>query len=151
MSQVGTEYILIAEDDADDRLLYEEAILRSNHQVAYVFVGSGEELIGYLCNESNPKPFLIVLDFKMPGMSFDDVISAIEDDPKLNKIPLVIVTGAAFCGKAKTFEKPVFTKPVTLQEWVHTVNKILACILENVNLPHFAGRHLLPLTHHHSL
>ncbi|RJR30455.1 MAG: response regulator [Desulfobacteraceae bacterium] len=148
MSQEGSRYILIAEDDADDRLLYEEAIRQGNHQIAYVFVGSGEELIGYLRSESNPKPALIMLDFKMPGMSFDDVISAIEDDPKLNRIPLVIVTGSAALGETRTCVKHIVTKPVTIQEWVNTLDQVFTYGFENLRLPSPTDGRLSPLTHH---
>lgn len=151
MSQEVSQFILIAEDDSDDRLLYEVALQQSNHQIKYVFVGSGEEVLDYLRNEANPRPFLIIMDFKMPGMSCSEVITAIEENPQLNTIPLVFVSGAVACGEAKIRLRPIFTKPVTIQEWVDTLNQIFTYGSENLKLPPFTGSHLSPLIHHHSL
>ena len=135
MSQDVSQFILIAEDDPDDRLLYKEAIQQSDCQVSCAFVGSGDELIKYLHDEGNPRPSLIIMDFRLPGMSFDEIISAIEDNPQLNTIPLAIVTGSAAYGEAKTCVKPIVIKPTTFQEWVHTLNQILTHWFETVNYP----------------
>lgn len=84
-------------------------------------------------------------------MSCSEVITAIEENPQLNTIPLVIVSGAAVCGEAKIRLRPIFTKPVTIQEWVHTLNQIFTYGSENLKLPPFTDSHLSPLIHHHSL
>ena len=150
MSQDVSQFILIAEDDSDDRLLYKEAIQHSGYQVSCAFVGSGDELIKYLHDESNPRPSLIIMDFRMPGMNFDEVISAIEDNPQLNKIPLVIVTGSPVCGEAKTCLKPFVTKPNTFDEWVHTLDQILTHRFEKVKLPHLHDTISYLHSHHSS-
>ncbi|PKN63794.1 MAG: hypothetical protein CVU57_17830 [Deltaproteobacteria bacterium HGW-Deltaproteobacteria-15] len=151
MSQDVSQFILIAEDDFDDRLLYKEAIQHGGYQVSCAFVGSGDELIKYLHDESNPRPSLIIMDFRMPGMSFDEVISAIEENPQLNTIPLVVVTGSPVCGEeAKTCVKPTVTKPNTFDEWVHTLDQILTHRFETVKFPRLHDSISYLQSHHSS-
>lgn len=150
MSQVVSQFILIAEDDSDDRLLYKEAIQHSGYKVSCAFVGSGDELITYLHDESNPRPSLIIMGFRMPGMNFDEVISAIEENPQMNTIPLVVVTGSPVCGEAKTCLKPTVTKPNTFDEWVHTLDQILTHRFEKVKLPHLHDTISYLQSHHSS-
>ncbi len=65
--------LLIAEDDPDDRLLINEAVIEAGIPVEVNFVKDGEELLDYLyhCNHDNQdlkiqSPGLILLDLNMP-------------------------------------------------------------------------------------
>ena len=65
--------ILIADDDAEDRMLVKEALEESRLNNNIQFVENGEELLDYLHNKGRfsdkdhyPSPGLILLDLNMP-------------------------------------------------------------------------------------
>src|SRR4030095_4753903 len=68
-----TNVILMADDDADDRLLAKDAFFESQLNGDLHFVENGEELLDYLLhrgkydgNGAAPRPRLILLDLNMP-------------------------------------------------------------------------------------
>lgn len=93
--------ILLVEDNADD---YEATLrsLRDNHFLNPVhwcrngrdpltFLGRGQEE-----NVSEePLPGLILLDLNMPGIDGREVLHLIKDDPRLRRIPVIILTTSA--------------------------------------------------------
>jgi CheY-like chemotaxis protein len=100
MSHPGrTPVILMADDDADDRLLANDALLDCAFEGQVKFVEDGEELVDYLRNagkyavrESHPRPGLILLDLNMPRKNGKEVLREIKADPELRQIPVVVFT-----------------------------------------------------------
>lgn len=91
--------ILMADDDADDRLLANDALRDSAFQGDVRFVEDGEELVDYLHQrgkfdkaESSPRPGLILLDLNMPRKNGKEVLREIKSDPILKQIPVVVFT-----------------------------------------------------------
>ena len=90
--------ILMADDDADDRLLTSEALAESRELHKLEFVEDGFELIQYLRSEGNyanhPRcaPNLILLDLNMPRMNGLEALAIIKEDPSLRLIPVVVLT-----------------------------------------------------------
>lgn len=88
--------ILIAEDDADDRLMINEAFMENNMPAGIVFFENGAELIEYLYSddERNDRtlPDLILLDLNMPKMDGKTVLSKLKTHPSYKDIPVVILT-----------------------------------------------------------
>ena len=91
--------ILMAEDDADDRLLAKDALAESKLAGELHFVESGEELLDYLWHRGKhgdaahaPRPGLILLDLNMPKKDGREVLREIKADPDLRRIPVVVLT-----------------------------------------------------------
>ena len=91
--------ILMADDDADDRLLANDALLDCAFDGQVRFVEDGEELINYLRQKGkysepdvNPRPGLILLDLNMPRKNGKEVLRDIKADPVLRQIPVVVFT-----------------------------------------------------------
>lgn len=89
--------ILVADDDADDRLLVEEALEESGLEVDLAFVHDGEELLAFLREKgahAGPKqrPSVILLDLRMPRMDGREALVHMKADPDLKTIPVVILT-----------------------------------------------------------
>jgi len=91
--------ILMADDDADDRLLANDALLDCAFEGQVHFVEDGEELVNYLRRrgkysevEKNPRPGLILLDLNMPRKNGKEVLREIKADPTLRQIPVVVFT-----------------------------------------------------------
>lgn len=89
-------YILIAEDDADDRFLLETAFDECGLKDNIVFVQNGVELLDHLGNalQNNGKryPAFIMLDLNMPKKDGREVLKEIKENPELKKIPVIVFT-----------------------------------------------------------
>ena len=91
--------LLLADDDPDDRLLVGEALQEGAAAVDLRCVEDGEELVGYLLRRgpyadpsSSPHPDLILLDLKMPRKDGHQALKEIKADPRLRRIPVVVLT-----------------------------------------------------------
>ena len=62
--------IFIADDDADDRELLEEAILSIENNTVVHAASSGKEVLTHLQNSQDKDlPCLIILDYNMPDLN----------------------------------------------------------------------------------
>lgn len=89
-------FILIAEDDADDRFLLKAAFQENGFSDRLHFVDNGVELMDFLrsiTDESNTAarfPKFILLDLNMPKKDGREVLREIKQHPVLKGIPVVI-------------------------------------------------------------
>ena len=91
--------ILMADDDADDRLLAKDAFAESRLPGDLQFVENGEQLLDYLFRRGTyetavnaPRPKLILLDLNMPRKDGREALREIKADPDLRRIPVVVLT-----------------------------------------------------------
>jgi len=90
--------ILMADDDADDRLLAQDALSECNLANELHFVENGEELLDYLHRRGKfsqgnaPRPGLILLDLNMPRKDGREALREIKSDPNLKRIPVIVLT-----------------------------------------------------------
>lgn len=147
MTEAKPILILMADDDADDRMLTQEALAESRLANDLRFVKDGEELMDYLYQrgefvdeQSCPRPGVILLDLNMPRKDGREALKEIKADPVLRRIPVVILTTS----KA---EEDIFrsydlgansfiTKPVTFEGLVEVMRGLGRYWLEIVELPH---------------
>ena len=88
-------YILIAEDDVDDRYLMKTALFDSGITEEVTYVENGVEVIGHL--ESIEKkngilnyPKFIILDLNMPKMDGREVLKRLKTNEVYKKIPVIV-------------------------------------------------------------
>jgi CheY-like chemotaxis protein len=130
-------FVLVAEDDPDDRLLFEEALKKCDHMVKYRFANDGNELMDYL-EKDNQTPSLILLDLNMP-MNGRDALSKIMENPRLRAIPLIVFTTSqeqkdvkrAYAECANSY----LVKPKKFEEYVDLLNKVFAYWFESAKVP----------------
>jgi CheY-like chemotaxis protein len=138
--------ILLADDDADDRLLTRDALAESRLANELRFVEDGEELMRYLRREgrySNPDlspcPGLILLDLNMPRKDGREALREIKSDPSLRHIPIVVLTTSkAEEDIYRTYDLGVnsfITKPVTFDGLVNVMRGLGRYWFEIVELP----------------
>jgi len=138
--------ILMADDDADDRMLTKDALEESRVLNELRFVQDGEELMDYLHRrgkyadaESAPKPGLILLDLNMPKKDGREALKEIKSDPNLRRIPVVIMTTSKAeedIFRSYDFGASSFiTKPVTFDRLVDLMKAIGEYWVEFVELP----------------
>ena len=139
--------ILLADDDADDRLLVREAF-EENHLLNVLdTVEDGEELMNYLHRRSGyenaARPSLILLDLNMPRKSGFEALREIKSDEELRRIPVVILTTSkAEEDIVRSYDLGVnsfIVKPVTFDALVETVRELGKYWFQIVELPNNKG------------
>lgn len=135
-------YLLIAEDDEDDRFLATEAFNKSGSNIPLKFVNDGEDLIGLLeseIKESNEMPYLILLDLNMPKKDGRQCLSEIKQNPLLRKIPIIVFTTSKLPEDiAKTYDLGVnsyINKPVDFKELINIFSLLSSYWFKTVQLP----------------
>lgn len=94
----GSLTILVAEDDADDRVLLADAFADSGVVVSLDFVTDGVELMERLArrdadaNANLGLPDLVLLDLNMPRMDGREALRAIREHERLRHLPVIILT-----------------------------------------------------------
>lgn len=91
-------FILVAEDDSDDRFLLQTAFNEKGYDDKIEFVENGVELIDFLANIQDKKtshdsyPYFILLDLNMPKKDGREVLKEIKQHPVFKKIPIIVFT-----------------------------------------------------------
>ena len=138
--------ILVADDDADDRLMIHDALQENRLANNLCFVEDGEELMEYLlCTgrysdpEKCPRPGLILLDLNMPKKDGREALREIKENPRLRGIPVVVLTTSkAEEDVYRTYNLGVnsfITKPVTFESLVTITRELGRYWFEIVELP----------------
>ena len=94
-------FILVAEDDVNDRVLLTHALTRDSLPVRVEMVGDGEEAIDYLLGEGDfgdraryPLPDLLLLDLKMPRLNGLDVLRWLRSHDSCPSLPVIMFSGS---------------------------------------------------------
>ena len=117
MSKQGP--ILIIEDDQDDQYLLEEVFSALNIKNELKFFENGHFALEYL-QTTKDKPFIILSDVNLPGMSGPDLKRSINENDRLRRksIPFVFLTTSA---DPQAVEK---TYDLLVQGYFQKANKI---------------------------
>ena len=147
MNRNGTTItLLVADDDADDRMLTRDALAENRLANDLRFVEDGEELLDYLRRRGryadptrSPRPGLILLDLNMPRKGGCEALTEIKADPDLRQIPVVILTTSkAEEDIYRSYELGVnsfVSKPVTFEALVELMGTLGRYWFEIVELP----------------
>ncbi|MCK9874542.1 response regulator [Frankia sp. AgPm24] len=131
--------ILLAEDDAGDALLIEEAFLSRGLGQNLHTVGDGVQALQYLRDPARPRPDLILLDLNMPRMDGRETLAAIKADSELRTIPVVILTTSDapddIAGSYQLHANAYVCKPTDLDDFLGTIHTIDDFYLGLVRLP----------------
>lgn len=82
--------ILLVDDDAEDRMIIQEAFNDIGHGTILDFAENGEEAIRYLQACSKQLPSLIVLDLNMPRMNGRQTLECLKAEGPFANIPVII-------------------------------------------------------------
>ena len=138
--------ILMADDDADDRLLTREALAESRVLNELQTVEDGAALLAYLRGEGDyadrdryPMPGLVLLDLNMPRMDGREALAELKSDAGLRRIPVVILTTSkAEEDMLRGYDlgaASYITKPVTFDSLVALMSTLGKYWVEFVELP----------------
>ena len=139
-------FILIAEDDADDRFLLKAAFEENGFTDELFFVETGVEVLEYLSKiKQNVNgehgelkvPRFILLDLNMPKKDGREVLKEIKQNEHLKNIPVIIFSttnneqemkrcyelGAnSYITKPNSFENLIKTVAAFRSYWIHTTS-----------------------------
>jgi len=135
MSNAQPVNIILIEDNEDHAILIQKA-LRDNGVVNDIRVlSTGEQALDYLLRRgayadaaTSPRPGLILLDIRLPGIDGFEVLKTIKQDADLKVIPVVMLTASArdndiaagYANGANSYVQ----KPVDFAKFLETVKKL---------------------------
>lgn len=118
MPEAPLKTILVIEDDHDTRVSMRQQLESEGY---FVFSAADGQQGLALLQRIKP-PCLILLDLVMPLMDGEAFVKAVEGDPALHMIPVVLIT--AFPDKAKPqLARELVKKPINLKTLLDVVNK----------------------------
>jgi len=153
MSLDSQHLILMADDDADDRLLVKDALAECQISDRLRFVEDGEELMDYLLRQGKyaapdaaPRPSLVLLDLNMPRKDGREALREIRAHPELRRLPVVAFTTS----KSDTDVGTIYdlggnsfvTKPVAFEALVNALAALTRYWFSIVELPELRAKGL---------
>lgn len=86
--------ILLAEDDQGHATLIKRNLKRSGLLNEIIHFMDGQDTLDFLRQKVIEKdiPSLLLLDIKMPKVDGIEVLRQVKDDPKLRKMPVIMIT-----------------------------------------------------------
>lgn len=136
-------FILIAEDDADDRFLLQAAFEENGFTDQLNFVENGVEVLEYLSTintkEEKKYPKFILLDLNMPKKDGREVLKELKQHPSFKKIPVVIFsTTNNEQEMRRCYElgaNSYITKPNSFESLLRTVAALRSYWMQTSNMP----------------
>jgi two-component system, response regulator len=129
--------IFLAEDNLGDVFLIEEALRRQSLVCEIDHYATAEEAIqaAQLCGDAGiPIPDLMMLDYILPRGNGSDILSAASHNPRLARVPKVIVTSflqAEELAQAVALgASGLITKPVDFESFMSDVGSKIAELLQ---------------------
>lgn len=82
--------ILLADDDTDDRIFFERALINTNIPSQFASVRDGEQLIEYLNSHLENLPEVLFLDLSMPRKTGFECLTEIRENNNFDAIHIVM-------------------------------------------------------------
>jgi CheY-like chemotaxis protein len=96
-------FVLIVDDDSEDRELFHEAINEVDPSIRCFALKDGREAIHHLTNELVVLPDYIFLDINMPVMNGRECLMEIKSNAKLKNIPVIMYSTTSDGHEIKQF------------------------------------------------
>ncbi len=136
--------ILLAEDDRGHVRLIEKNLKRAGIKNEVICVDDGQRVLDFLRMEGNglkrqpQKPYVLLLDIRMPMMDGIEVLKTIKGDAKLKALPVIMLTTT---DESQTIEQcyklgclNYIVKPANFEKFIEAIKK-LAQFLRTVEIP----------------
>jgi len=127
--------ILIVEDEEAHAELTRRAIRKAGNVSRIDVVNDGEQALDYVFNrgkfdnrEKYPRPVLILLDIKLPGIDGIEVLKRVKEHPGLKTIPVIMLTTSKreedIVASYSHYANSYLTKPVGFKEFEEKVKQL---------------------------
>jgi len=130
--------VLLVEDRPADVRLTKRALKKAGYDLDVDVTENGREALDHLSN-GKPKPDLVLLDWMMPLINGEEVLEAMQADPNLRGMPVVVLTtSASEVDVSMAYQKgcnAYLCKPVHPAEFQKTIEALGLFWLEKAVLP----------------
>lgn len=131
--------ILLADDDLDDCMFFNDAIDEYWSPVSLKILNDGEQLMQHLKNNPNDYPNAVFLDLNMPRKNGLDCLTEMKNSPSLKEIPVIIYSTSTDIEKAnQLYDIGAFAyipKPADFNELKKLLHSSLNLFQQNNFLP----------------
>jgi CheY-like chemotaxis protein len=91
--------VFMVEDNPDDIFLTDMLMRRNRVRIDFTYFRDGEECVNYLGDKAKAlnggRPDLVLLDLNLPRIDGREVLKFIKQDPDLQSIPVVMLSGSS--------------------------------------------------------
>jgi CheY-like chemotaxis protein len=126
---ISMPYILIVDDDADDRDLFCTAMREVDPSLACIHARDGQEALLGLRLKEFPTPHLIFIDLNMPRLNGFQCLKELKKDRALQNIPVAIYTTSKIREHKEECERlgaaHFITKPTRFTELCTVISDVL--------------------------
>jgi chemotaxis family two-component system response regulator Rcp1 len=139
----ASKKVLLVEDDSSDVMLMQLALRKSGAAMEFDVAADGMEAMDYLRGQGRfsgaARPPLVLLDWRLPRMSGEEVLREIRKDAVLRLLPVLVLTTSAAAGDVRTAyalgANAFLTKPSGLDQLQALVSLIDGFWLTFATLP----------------
>lgn len=136
--------ILLADDDKDDRVFFENALKEIPIATHLTSVQDGEQLMDYLTDNLKHLPDILFLDLSMPRKTGFECLTEIKEDQKLKALPVLVFTTSFV--RNNDFEKSLIStltkigaeeyirKPADFQQLKQIIHRALVKVIDKRSL-----------------
>ena len=143
MAGQKTVQVLLIEDNPSDARLAQEALKDAKLKIDLHIVSTGEDGLAFLQREEHyndvPRPDLILLDLNLPGLSGQEVLALIKQQPALRTIPVAVLTSSSHDQDVlQSYELQAscyIVKPIDFEAFITVVQQIERFWFTVVKLP----------------
>lgn len=135
--------VLLVEDSLIDARVAYAALEQAKFRHRLTWVRDGADALEFLRQQGRylhaPRPDLLLLDLRLPGLDGLEVLEKLREEFNLTTIPVVVLTGSdsredmQAC-RAHGVEHYI-TKPVDVNQFVDVVRELKTCWREGIVLP----------------
>ncbi len=134
----GQIMVMLADDDSDDRELFEEVITGIHQTIQVRAVEDGLQLMKQLNDRDQALPAMIFLDLNMPGKSGKECLVEIKSNPRFRDIPVIIYSTSSHMkdiydthGSGASLYVP---KPNNFKDLIAVVGKVFSLDLDQLKV-----------------
>ncbi len=132
--------VLLVEDSLMFARIAIGALQQGRIQHRLTWLSDGAEALRFLQREGKyavaPRPDLLLLDLKLPGMDGRDLLAKVRADDGLKSLPVVVMTGEGEKAQLGDLTVEAFlTKPMDLTKFIEIVQKLSSFWQADMILP----------------
>lgn len=132
--------ILLVEDSLLFARIAIGALKQGQVQHRLTWLSDGNEALGFLLREGKyvaaPRPDLLLLDLKLPGMDGRDLLARVRGDSGLRSLPVVVMTADGEQAQLGDLTVEAFlTKPLDLPKFIEIIQKLSSFWQADMVLP----------------
>ena len=121
--------VLYVDDDADDRMLFVDALQHAAPGYIVETANDGYQAMDFLNRRRTSLPCLVILDLNMPVMNGKELMHKLKNDEEFRLIPMVVFTTSSNPDdrrKCAQYGVDMLTKPINYSDLTRIVKQLLS-------------------------